>query len=115
MAANLATNITEALEGFPVQQVYGWLDSTVALHWIKGNNNYKQFVQNRVDKIKEKKGIIWRRVSSEENPADLGSRGGRVVKDMSLWWNYGPKWPYQNHPVARRHQCLAALESLTKT
>lgn len=32
MAANLATNVKEVLEGHPVDQVYSWLDSTVALH-----------------------------------------------------------------------------------
>jgi len=31
IAANLATNIKEILEGHPVDQVYRWLDSTVAL------------------------------------------------------------------------------------
>ena len=31
MAANLATNINEILEGHPVDQVYCWLDSTVTL------------------------------------------------------------------------------------
>ena len=34
MATNLVYNVEEALEGFPVRKVYGWLDSTVALHWI---------------------------------------------------------------------------------
>ena len=32
MAANLVYNVKEALEGLPVRRVYGWLDSTVALH-----------------------------------------------------------------------------------
>ena len=36
MATNLVYNVNEALEGFPVRKVYGWLDSTVALHWIRG-------------------------------------------------------------------------------
>ncbi|XP_044176600.1 uncharacterized protein LOC122959344 [Acropora millepora] len=34
MAANLATNIKEALDGYPLVQVYCWSNSTVALHWI---------------------------------------------------------------------------------
>ena len=32
MATNMATNVREALEGYPVDQVYCWSDSTVALH-----------------------------------------------------------------------------------
>ena len=35
MATNLVDNVREALEEFPVCQVFGWLDSTVALHWIR--------------------------------------------------------------------------------
>ena len=91
MAANLATNVREALEGYPVDQVYCWSDSTVALHWIRGEGEYKQFVHNRVHKIQEKNWITWRYVPTKENPADLGSRGGPVAQDNDLWW-HGPKW-----------------------
>ena len=48
MSANLLHNIRVALESMPVGDVYCWLDSTVALHWIRGNKEYKHFVQNRV-------------------------------------------------------------------
>ena len=34
MAVNLLTNVTEALEGFPLTAKYCWLDSTVALYWM---------------------------------------------------------------------------------
>ena len=34
------------------------------------------FVANRVRKIQQHDVIQWRHVKSEENPADLGSRGG---------------------------------------
>ena len=63
----------ESLMGFPVRNTFSWLDSTVALYWIKGNGEYKQFVNHRVRKIQEKDYIQWRYVSSAENPADLGS------------------------------------------
>ena len=51
MATNLVDNVKEALQGFSIRSVYGWLDSSVALHWIKGGGNYKQFAGNRVSKI----------------------------------------------------------------
>ena len=35
MAVNLLSNVSEALEGFPGTLKYCWLDSTVALHWIR--------------------------------------------------------------------------------
>ena len=91
MAANLVDNFKEALQGFPVESVYCWLDSSVALHWIKGGGDYKQFVSNRVGKIQEKKYIQWRHVGTKENPADLGSRGGQITNCSDLWW-HGPTW-----------------------
>ena len=93
MATNLVYNVKEVLEGFTVRKVYGWLDSTVALHWIRGNGKYtcKQFDGNRVKKIQEKQ--TWRHtaVPTEQNPADVGSRGGEVSKLTTLWWQ-GPSW-----------------------
>lgn len=90
MAANLISNVQVALEGFPVTILHGWLDSTVALHWIRGAGEHKQFVANRVRKIQAHSQIQWRHVPTKENPADLGSRGGEV-KDDRLWWD-GPEW-----------------------
>ena len=90
MAANLVTNVRNALKGLPEPTVYGWLDSTVALHWILGNGQYRQFVANRVCKIREHPEIRWRYVSTSDNPADLASRGGEVT-NAELWCN-GPVW-----------------------
>ena len=90
MAANLVINVKNALKGFPEPTIYGWLDSTVALHWILGNGQYRQFVANRVCKIREHPEIRWRYVPTSDNPADLASRGGQVT-NAELWWN-GPVW-----------------------
>lgn len=57
MATNLLMNIRNALDNLPTPKVYGWLDSTVALHWIKGNGQYKEFVANRVAQIQLQKEI----------------------------------------------------------
>ena len=62
MAANLVINVKNALKGFPEPTIYGWLDSTVALHWTLGNGQYRQFVANRVCKIREHPEIRWRYV-----------------------------------------------------
>ena len=83
----------------PVSKTYVWLNSTVVLHWISGRGDYKQFIQNRVMKIKEHENIVWQHVSSEKNPADLASRGG-PVSESSLWWcgpNYRKK--RNDHPI----------------
>lgn len=91
MAANQLDNVRNVLKRFPVQDCCGWLDSTVALHWIYGEGSYKQFVRNRVKKIKEKSYIKWRHVGSKENPADIGSRGCTGERVPGEWLN-GPTW-----------------------
>ena len=82
-------NGASALDGFPLMEKYCWLDSTVALHWIRSPGTYKQFVSNRVEKIQAHSEVTWRHVGTSENPADLGSRGGEVLNHPS--WCNGPK------------------------
>lgn len=89
MATNMLINVRNALDNLPSPNVFGWLDSTVALHWIKGNGQYKQFVANRVAKIQLYKEIEWRYVPTDENPADPASRGALV---HSVLWQQGPAW-----------------------
>ena len=93
----MLTNAHDVLTGYPVKSLNAWLVSTVALHWIRDASEYKQFVGNRVRKIKEKESVIWRHVPTQENPAELGSRGGPVNKDNVLWWE-GPNW--LKHPAS---------------
>ena len=83
MAINLVNNVRHALTGFPVASVHCWLDSAVALHWIRGGGEYRQFVANRVRKIRACEVNEWRHVPTDENPADLGGRGGPV--NSTLW------------------------------
>ena len=91
MAVNLVTNVHKALAGFPLAtEIQCWLDSTVALHWLRDQGEYRQFVTNRVRKIQSHPNTQWRDVPSTENPADLGSRGGSVT-DVQLSWR-GPQW-----------------------
>lgn len=91
MAVNLVSNVQDALQGFLVTSQHCWLDSSVALHWIRGNGDFKQFVANRVRKIREHGDITWRHVPTKDNPADLASRGGPVTEEKQLWWK-GPAW-----------------------
>ena len=88
MAANLLVNVRNALDHLSRPQSFAWLDSTVALHWILGRGQYKQFVSNRVRKIHQHPEIKWRYVPTSENPADLASRGGK----LNQTWLYGPEW-----------------------
>ena len=88
MATNLAVNLENTLNDLFNPRDYGRLGSTVALHWILGNGQYKQFVTNRVEKIRQHPKIEWRYVPTHDNPADVASRGGGTT---NLWWN-GPEW-----------------------
>ncbi len=83
MAVNLLANVASALDGFPLMERYCWLDSTVALHWIRSPGTYKQLVSNRVEKIQAHMEVIWRHIGTSENPADLGSHGGEVTSHPS--------------------------------
>ena len=47
----------------------------MALSWVRGNGNYKQFVNSRVKEIQKKSFIQWQYVPAEENPADVASIG----------------------------------------
>ena len=89
MSANLVTNAKNALIELPTPETFGWLDSTVALHWLLGNSQYKQFVANCVRKIQEHTEIQWRYVPTEKNPADIASRGGHIANST---WLTGPEW-----------------------
>lgn len=74
---------------------YAWSDSMITLGWINGEpSDWKTFVSNRVSKIQRKgKNIIWRHVSSKNNPADVASRGIRPseIGEYTIWWN-GPEF-----------------------
>ena len=103
MATNLLVNVRNALDNVPSPKMFGWLDSTVALHWIKGNGQYKQFVAIQVAKIQLHNEVEWRYVPTDENPADLASRGAPV---HSALWQRGPEWLQDNskwpiNPVTR--------------
>ena len=89
MVANLLDKTLRARERYPVSKICIWTDSSVCWHWIRGNGEYKQFVGNRVKKIKEKS-FNWRYVPANENPADTGSRGATNIRDEK--WMRGPLW-----------------------
>ena len=90
MASNLVSNVERSIDKVKVSSVHCWSDSTVTLYWLNGRGEYRQFVSNRVAKIKEREHIQWHHVPTEDNPADLGSRGGKCTQNQ-LWQN-GPDW-----------------------
>ena len=79
----------------PTSNLYAFTDSTIVLYWIYGRSQrFKTFEANRIGEIQDNvPPEKWAHVISEENPADVGSRGilpGGII-DHDLWWS-GPSW-----------------------
>ena len=77
------------------EKVYLWTDSTIVLAWLqKHPSTLKSYVSHRVSVILELfPSIIWRHLSTNQNPADHYSRrlSPQELKTCKLWWN-GPEW-----------------------
>ena len=93
--AALVKRVNVALD-IPFQNITLWSDSMIVLAWLKKSQpqQFKVFVQNRVEKIQNlTAGMQWRHVRTKENPADLASRGitPSELSTSELWWN-GPSF-----------------------
>lgn len=87
-------NYSHNLGGIPIK-VYAFIDSKVALYWIKGSpHRWQTFVSNRVVQISEYiSPDNFYHVSGTENPADILSRGITPLNLIShSLWLHGPPW-----------------------
>lgn len=99
LLAKLTVNTINALN-ISIDNIYLFSDSTIVLSWIASEpSNLKTFVANRVSEIQTtlKDSVKWYHVRSNENPADLISRGTTVdsLINSKLWW-HGPNWIFEN-------------------
>ena len=78
---------------FDISNICLWSDSTCVLHWILGSKSHEVFAENHLKEIRSVKHLEYRHVDTEENPADLPTRGLSVAAliDSDLWW-HGPQW-----------------------
>ena len=70
-----------------------WTDSKCVLYWLKTLKTLSIFVTNRLREIKQAKGIEFRYLPSEDNIADLATKGctlQELVKNQRQW--KGPHW-----------------------
>ena len=92
-AVRLCNFIMEALT--PLRcSTHLWTDSQIVLHWIKGEKRSNMFVTHHVSEIlKLTEPDCWRYCPTQDNPADLLTRGITSVqlKSSSLW-SHGPQW-----------------------
>ena len=65
-----------------------WTDSQCVLKWMTTPKHLSVFVENRLKEIR-----MCDEINTEENPADLLTRGKSFpeVQSSLLWWN-GPDW-----------------------
>jgi len=96
-----------------------WVDSTTVLYWIKQEKPWKQYVQNRVQEIRQRvPEAAWNYSPGAQNPADLPSCGlsGKELVESSLWWN-GPEflknpdsdWPKSPEMKADNEEAMIEL------
>ena len=94
LLSKLLKQIRQAMR-IPTTQIYAWTDSSIVISWLHGDpNKWKTFVSNRVVEITSNVSHSqWHHVQSQDNPADIASRGMLIanLKGCDLWWN-GPQW-----------------------
>lgn len=93
LLANLMNKVIKTLDHD--HDLYLWTDSSIVLGWLRKNpQTLKTFVANRVTEILSLSNkTSWRHIKTEENPADLGTRGclpPNLIQNL-LWWQ-GPSW-----------------------
>jgi hypothetical protein len=83
-----------------------WSDSTITLQWIRAHpHRLKTYVANRVASIQEiTSSMEWRHIRSQDNPADLVSRGAfpSELVNNSMWL-YGPAWLTEDEQTWPNH------------
>ncbi|CAC5415551.1 unnamed protein product [Mytilus coruscus] len=77
----------------PIEKKYVWSDSQCVLKWISSEKDLSVFVRNRVKQINKYSEIHFGYISTNENPADVATRGTNIKKlcEDKLWW-HGPIW-----------------------
>lgn len=95
LLCELMNNVYQSSKLAPSERDALFVDSMIALHWIKTQPAISStFVSHRVADIQAKIPIQrWRHVGTNENPADLASRGcsPMELEGNVLWWE-GPSW-----------------------
>ncbi|XP_039309090.1 uncharacterized protein LOC105201565 [Solenopsis invicta] len=98
LLARLIDQIKQACK-FEFSRVFAFTDSLVTLYWIRGDlSRWKPFVANRISELTDLLPVeIWAHVRSEDNPADVLSRGAypTILQTCNLWWE-GPPWISSN-------------------
>ena len=81
VAAKLGAMIKDELNMPAIEQFF-WTDSKICLGYISNEHKrFRIFVSNRCQKIRSlTESKQWRYISTDENPADLASKGMKVTE-----------------------------------
>uniref|UniRef100_A0A914HXT2 DUF5641 domain-containing protein n=3 Tax=Globodera rostochiensis TaxID=31243 RepID=A0A914HXT2_GLORO len=92
-----------------------WTDSQCSVERLKEDKKQDRFVANRLTKIRAANFVV-RHVKTDDNPADLASRGGdpRSLR-ASLLWRFGPAWLVKNDRWPTANVIYTPGEELTRT
>ncbi|XP_024892982.1 uncharacterized protein LOC112468134 [Temnothorax curvispinosus] len=92
-------------------------DSQIVLAWIRARpHELKTFVANRVTKIQNiTENIDWGHVPTDENPADLLSKGttADVLEKSKLWW-HGPPWIFKTRALDKQQVSAIKIKDLER-
>ncbi|XP_062710030.1 uncharacterized protein LOC134288640 [Aedes albopictus] len=98
LLSKLVTSVLKAMD-MAIDKVVLWCDSQIVLCWLnKSAASLEIFVGSRVREINQlTHDFEWRYISSNDNPADLASRGVTPsdLQYSNLWW-HGPAMLLQN-------------------
>lgn len=113
LLAQLYDSILEIFSNFNIEEIRLHSDATVVLAWLKTPPyRLKTYVANRVTQILALTApSVWYHIRTQENPADLASRGvlPQALSQAELWW-YGPP-SYKTLPHLWPHNTgLPAIE-----
>ncbi|GIX76329.1 uncharacterized protein CEXT_525711 [Caerostris extrusa] len=88
----LFSSVKQALK-LPNIKAYFWTDSSTILTWITSREQWSVFVTNRISEIRKlTTSEDWFHISTDQNPADILSRGcGPKQLQKHKWWQ-GPAW-----------------------
>ncbi|GFU41209.1 putative RNA-directed DNA polymerase from transposon X-element [Trichonephila clavipes] len=90
--ARLYSSVKHALKISNIK-TYFWTDSSTVLTWIIRREQWSIFVANRISEIRKlTTSEDWFHISTDQNPADILSRGcGPKQLQKRKWWQ-GPDW-----------------------
>ncbi|XP_065925824.1 uncharacterized protein [Magallana gigas] len=107
-AALMAVEIAETVKRhLNITFVNTWFysDSKIVLGYISNHTKrFYNYVANRVERIlRSSSPSQWNYVKSEENPADVGTRGLSTAEDLSCKWLKGPEFLHISKDLVKEY------------